>query len=199
MKSTGARQCAAVLAGAGLLVLAGMPLYALPATWSLPRGRRPRLESLTLTQAAQDLRRAHPPGVAQVEAARALVGARMVYCRRNSFDPYPKAFDRGYGYCQQMALALADLLRRLGYEARVVHCLRNRFEDGKVAAHAWVRVTLNGEQCDVDPLFWNDEQGAVNFLPLARVMDFTPLWRLFGGWGSIAVNAHRFYTTGKDL
>ena len=185
--------------GAAVLLLAGLPLYALPATLSLPRGRRPGLEPLTLAQAAQRLREAHPLGAEQVEAARALVGARMAYCRRNSFDPYPRAFARGYGYCQQTALALADLLRRLGYEARAVHCVRNRFPDGKVTAHAWVRVTMDGEERDVDPLFWDEAQGRISFTPIREVADFTPLWRLLGGWGSPAANAHRYYTTRRDL
>ena len=185
--------------GAGLLILAGLPLYALPAMRSLPRGRRPGLEPLTLAEAAQELGKAYPPGAEQVEAARALVGARMAYCRRNSFDPYGRAVARGYGYCQQMGLALTDLLRRLGYAARVVHCLRNRFPEGRVTAHAWVRVTVDGEERDVDPLFWNEERGEISFAPLAAVKDFTPLWRLLSGWGSPTVNAHRYYTTGKDL
>jgi hypothetical protein len=185
--------------GAGLLILAGLPLYALPATWTLPRGRRAGLEPLTLAEAAQQLQEAYPPGAEQIDAARALVGARMAYCRRNSFDHYARAFGRGYGYCQQMALALADLLQRLGYEASVVHCLRNRFADGKVTSHAWVRVTLGGQERDVDPLFWAEERGEIGFAPLGRVMGFSPLWRLLGGWGSLAVNAHRFYTTGRDF
>ncbi len=133
-----------VLAGAGLLVVFAAPIYALPATLSLRRGRRSGLEPLTLAEASDRIRVDYPHGYDQVEAARALVGERMVYCRRNSFDPYPRAFGRGYGYCQQMALALAEVLRRLGYEARVVHCLRCRFADGKVTSHAWVRVPVDG-------------------------------------------------------
>ncbi|MFN2201087.1 MAG: transglutaminase domain-containing protein [Caldilineaceae bacterium] len=193
------RSALAIAGGAVTLVLAGTSLYALPATLTLPRGRRPGLVPLTLAEASDDLRTAYPTGDAQIEAARALIGERMIYCRRNSFDSYSRAFSRGYGYCQQTALALNDLLRRLGYDAKVVHCLHNRFPDGRVTAHAWVRVTVNNALRDLDPLFWDTTRGKPIFTPLSAVTDFTSLWRLLGGWGSPAVNAHRYYTTGRDL
>ena len=129
---------------APLAVLAfavGAPLYALPATLSLPRGQRPGVEKLTIPQAAQQLRQTGKTGWALVEAARALVGQRMQYCRRNSFDSAAKAFERGYGYCMQHGYALTHLLARLGFEAKVVQAFRNRFPDGDVTSHAWVNVT----------------------------------------------------------
>src|SRR5512139_276353 len=92
-----------------LVIIVGVILYALPATLSLPRGRRPGIEPLTIQEAAQQLRLSGLGGPALVEAARRLVGERMQYCRRNSFDLYPRAFERGYGYCQQSAYALAAL------------------------------------------------------------------------------------------
>ena len=97
-----------------LVVRIGVPLYALPATLSLGRRRRPGIEPLTIQEAAQQLRGKGQSGPALVEAARLLVGERMQYCRRNSFDLYPRAFERGYGYCQHSAYALAALLREFG-------------------------------------------------------------------------------------
>lgn len=177
----------------------GLPLYALPATLSLPSGPRPGLEPLTIPQAAQQLRATAKTGADLVEAARVLVAERMAYCRRNSFDPYVRAFERGYGYCQQQAHALADLLTRLGFEARVVHAFRNRFPNGKVGGHAWVRVVVDGEARYVDSIHYDPQAGAIDFTPLTQVREYTPLFRLLAGWGCIAVNAHRYYLTGRDF
>ena len=93
-----------------LVIILGVILYALPATFSLGGGRRPGIKPLKIQEAAQQLRAGGQSGPALVEAARTLVGERMQYCRRNSFDLYPRAFERGYGYCQQSAYALAALL-----------------------------------------------------------------------------------------
>jgi transglutaminase-like putative cysteine protease len=182
----------------GLALLGGLPIYALPATLSLPRGRRPGLAALTIPQAAQQLKASGKSGRALVEAARTLVADRMVYCRRNSFDIYWRAFERGYGYCQQQAYALADLLTRLGFEARVVGALRNRFPDGRVTGHAWVRVILDEQAHDIDSIAYNRQAGQIDFTPLTRVFAYTPVFRIIAGWGSIAVNAQRYYKTGKD-
>ena len=123
----------------------------------------------------------------------------MQYSRRNSYDSSAKAFERGYGYCMQHAYALAGLLARLGFEACVVQAFKNEFAGGKVASHAWVRVTIEGETRDVDPLFWDEQAGQPAFTPLSRVTRISPLFKAFTWWGAPAVNGHRFYRTGKDL
>jgi transglutaminase-like putative cysteine protease len=155
---------------------------------------------LTIGQAAQQLRAdTGQAGWDRVEAARALVGQRMFYSRRNSFDSADKAFERGYGYCMQHAYALAHLLDALGFEAQVVQAFQNRFADGKVTSHAWVRVTLDGETRDIDPLFWDTSAGKPAFTPLSPVTGISPLFKAFTWWGAPAVNAYRYYRTGKDL
>jgi transglutaminase-like putative cysteine protease len=186
-----------------LLVLAaiiiGLPLYALPATLSLAAGRRPGMGELTLEEAAVQLSATGKASWDLVEAARVLVADRMQYCRRNSFDSPAEAFRRGYGYCVQRAHALADLLGRLGFEARVVQALQNRFPDGTVGGHAWVRVKVDGEERDIDLLFYDVETGELTFTSLAKVTNHTPLFKLLTQWGEAAVNAHRYYRTGKDM
>lgn len=179
-------------------ILVGTPLYALPATLSLPRGLRPGLKPLTLSQAAQELKETGKSGLALVEAARLLVAQRMQYCRRNSFDIHSRAFERGYGYCQQQAYALADLLTRLGFEAHVVGALRNRFPDGRITGHAWVQVLVDGKAYDIDSIAYDATSGKIVFTPLTRVFEYTPAFRIFAGWGSSAVNARRYYRSGKD-
>lgn len=181
-----------------LVILVGVPLYAIPATLSLPRGRRPGITPLSIQQAAQQLRLSGQSGAALVEAARRLVGERMQYCRRNSFDLYPRAFERGYGYCQQSAYALAALLKELGFSAKVVTAFRNAFPEEGVGGHAWVRVEIEGTSQEIDPLFYNPTTGLLNFTPLTRVFEYTPFFRILAGWGSTAVNAHRYYVTGRD-
>jgi hypothetical protein len=185
-----------------LLLLAfavGVPLYGLPAALSLPQGQRAGVSRQTIDQAARQLWAGGQTGWRQVEAARALVGTRMQYCRRNSYDSAERAFERGYGYCVQHAYALARLLDRLGFEVEVVQAFRNQFADGNVTSHAWVRVTLDGETRDIDPLFWDTEADQIAFEPLSRVTRISPIFKAFTWWGAPAVNAHRYYRTGKDL
>jgi hypothetical protein len=179
-------------------IMVGVPLYALPATLSLPPGIRPGLRSLTISQAAIKLRESGELGMELVEAVRALVGERMAYSRRNSFDSYARAFERGYGYCSQHANALADLLSRLGFEATVVQAFRNRFPDVSVAAHAWVQVVVDDEVHDVDSIFYDVDTAEITFTPLSEVGEVPAVLRVLETWGAPAVNAHRYYLTGKD-
>jgi hypothetical protein len=176
-----------------------LPLYALPASLSLKRGRRPGLKPLTLNMVADQLQDTGLEGVELAEAARSLVAKRMVYCRRNSFDLYSKAFERGYGYCQQHAYALADLLNKLGFEAKVVHAFRNRFPDGQTGGHAWVQVSLEGQWQHLDTLFYDQETGAITFKPKTKVRHYSPAFRILAGWGSSAINAHYYYFKGRDF
>jgi hypothetical protein len=183
------------VAGIGI----GVPLYALPATLSLPAGRRSGLGPMTIKQAAGQLRATGQTGWELVESARALVGERMAYSRRNSFDPAPKAFERGYGYCQQMAYTLLTLLHELDFEAKVVQTFKAQFPDGHVTPHAWVSVTINGETRYVDPYFWDAEAGELGFTIVGKVTGYSTLWRWFAGWGCTGENARRYYKSGVDL
>ena len=100
---------------------------------------------------------------------------------------------------QQNPNALQRLLAQLGVEARVVQAFKNQFADGKVTSHAWVQATIEGETRPIDPLFWDEAAGRPAFTPLSRVTDISPLFKAFTGWGAPAVNAHRYYRTGRDL
>lgn len=187
-----------ITSGALFSILLGVPLFALPATISLSRGMRPGLKHQNIMQAVNSLQVSGMKGWALVEAARKLVEGRMAYSRRNSFDIASKAFERGYGYCQQQAYALKEILTRLGFDARVVGAFRNRFPDGRIGGHAWVQVMFEGETHDIDTLFYNEMAGKINFTPLSAVFGYTPAFRVLAGWGSTYVNAYRYYTTGKD-
>lgn len=173
-------------------------VYALPATLTLPHGRRPGLKPLSINMAVDQLKNTGLDGMDLAQAARELVAQRMDYCRRNSLDPFNRAFDRGYGYCQQQAYALKTVLNLLGFDARVVHAFRNRFNDGGIYSHAWVRVSIDNQVHDLDSISYDNKTRAIAFTPLSRVRTYTPLFRLFAGLGCAAVNAHRFYITGRD-
>jgi hypothetical protein len=181
-----------------LAIGVSVPAYAVPATLTLRRGQRPGIGKLTIAQAARQLRESSVTGWDLVEAARALVAERMRYSRRNSFDSARKAFERGYGYCVQHAYALADLLTRLGFEAKVVQAFRNRFSNGEVSSHAWVSVTVDSESRHVDSLFYDAQARQITFAPLSEVTGVSPVFKAFTWWGATAVNAHRFYLSGKD-
>lgn len=190
-----------ILGVAFIAVLAtplGFTLYAIPAILSLPGGTRPGLEPLTLPKAAQHLLDTGKTGWDLVEAARALVTDRMQYSRRNSFDRDLKAFERGYGFCTQQAYALVDLLTQLGFEAKAVHAFRNEFPDGNRGGHTWVSVSLNGETRFIDSIFYDAESREISFHPISKIYNHTSLFKILTRSGEAALNAHRYYRTGKD-
>lgn len=172
-------------------------IIAIPATLTLPSGIRSGLEKLTITEAAQKLKGTDHREWELVKEATLLVHNRMHYCRRNSFDHYEKAFKRGYGYCQQNAFALKSLLSKLGFQARVVQSFRNRFPNGAIGSHAWVEVTINGERRYFDGVF-TGKDGDPMFTILGKVYPYSGWFRILAGWGSIPINAIRYYIAGKD-
>lgn len=181
-------------------VFIGLFLYVLPATLSLPRGRRQGLEDLTLEQAAIQLQESGAQGWDLVEEARLLVGGRMAYCRRNGFDSYKQAFRRGYGYCEQSAFALARLLQLLRFDARPVHSERNRFPDrDSTTGHAWVRVLYGGETREIDPEYQDRATGEFLFEPGDDVREYSRALRIMARWGCTVANAYRYYRSGSDV
>lgn len=182
-----------------IIFAAGVPVYALPATLSLQSGPRPGTEELTIEEAALLLSSSGETGWELVESARALVAERMAYSRRNSFDSPARAFERGYGYCMQHAYALSYLLEDLGFENEVVQAFQNEFPDGKVTSHAWVSVKIGGEIRHIDSLFYDEQARELDFTPRSEITTIPTVLKYFTFWGGPAVNAHRYYLTGKDL
>jgi hypothetical protein len=91
------------------------------------------------------------------------------------------------------------LLEELGFEARVVQAFQNRFPDGHVAAHAWVSVSVGTHSRYIDSLFYDQEAGELDFTSLSRITYVSPAFKLLALWGGTAVNAHRYYISGKDM
>ena len=173
-------------------------LYAIPAMISLPGGIRPGLKSLTIEDAIQALEKKDLDGMELIEEARSMVGSRMAYCRRNSYESYKKAFKRGYGFCQQQAFALAKILEGLNFEAVPVQSIQTRFPEGEVGGHSWVRIKMNEEYLYIDPVYYNSEKHEITFSPISEVTEFSSFFRILSGWGSATINAHRYYTSGSD-
>ena len=156
-------------------------LYAIPAMLSLPGGVRTGIKAQTIDEAVQALKKKDLDGRELIEEARSLVGKRMAYCRRNSYESYKKA-----------------LLEDLNFDAVPVQAMQTRFPDGNIGGHAWVRVKVNEAYLFIDPIFYNPENQEITFSPVSEVTEFSPFFRILSGWGSATINAHRYYTTGSD-
>ena len=182
-----------------LIIAVGVPMYAVPATLSLRPGPRSGIKELSIDEATLLLSSSDETGWDLVESARALVAERMAYSRRNSFDSPDRAFERGYGYCMQHAYALSYILERLGFETKVVQAFQNRFSNGEVSSHAWVIVKIDGEIRHIDSLFYDEQAGELDFTPLSEITNIPTVFKYFTFWGGPAINAHRYYLTGKDL
>jgi len=173
-----------------------VPLFA---TRSLPSGNRGGIVDQSIDNAIDQLRASGKNGWELVADATLLVHQRMHYCRRNSFDYYKKAFRRGYGYCQQQAYALEYILRHLGFGTRVVFSFKSIFPDGKAGNHAWLQVRYGNETRNYCPVFPDPVTAKPGFEIVGPVHHSNGLFRIFAGWGSVVVNAMRYYQTGKDF
>jgi hypothetical protein len=137
---------------------------------------------------------------ALVGFAQRIVADRFTYSRRNPLDTPARAFERGQGYCQQQALALNDVYRQLGIDSRPVFATRCRFpptvvhgvaEPGRISGHVWLRVRINGEECDICPGNRANTPGRVHFQVLSPVHELRPVLQPLTHLGSAIENARR--------
>jgi hypothetical protein len=115
-----------------------------------------------------------------VAYAQNLTAKKFVYSLKNPWDTPAGSFAHGEGYCMQQAVALKQILDRLGISNRVVYAARCQFADewvdGKliyvqhVAGHAWVRVSLGGRELDVCSGDVTNTPGANDFTALSKVI-----------------------------
>lgn len=94
-----------------------------------------------------------------------------IYSCRNLWDPPRLAFKYGMGYCTQYNLALAELLRRLGFAVQPVFALKiesTSHPDWRMG-HTWLRVTADSETRDVCAGNADNTAGAVDFRPLTSI------------------------------
>lgn len=157
-------------------------------------------EPKTIEDAVRICREAGLEGWSLVAFAQRLVNKRMPYSFFNSFDLPKRAFERGMGYCWQQAGALNMILKRLGFNSRLVHAVRNEFPDVirdgvtlhlGVSGHAWCRVRIGDEEKDVCPGSPDNKPGKVHFKTLSKVYNFRGPIVFFSYLGSAAVNRKR--------
>jgi len=46
---------------------------------------------------------------------------------------------------------------------------------------------------------FDEQEGKLDITPLSEITTIPSAFKIFTFWGGIAVNAHRYYLTGKDL
>lgn len=181
-----------------LIILTGVIIVSIPALCSLPAGIRPGIDDLTIDEAIEIIKRKKLNKYQIIEESRRLIIARMKYCRRNSYDPFKLAFRRGYGYCIQQAQALAYILKKLGLDAVVIQSTRNKFKNGKVGGHAWVRVIIDGIEKQIDASGGDYDNDALTFVPLSKITELKGLFLWIALWGSGSVNSIRYFKTKSD-
>jgi hypothetical protein len=174
-----------------LIIFIGVIFVSIPAMCALPAGIRPGIEDLAIDDAIEIIKRKKLNKHQIVEESRILIITRMKYCRRNSYDSFRIAFRRGYGYCIQQAQALAYILRKLGFNADVIQSTRNKFKNGKIGGHAWVRVLIDGAEKQIDASGGEYDDDTLTFTPLSRVTELKGLFLWIALWGSGSVNAIR--------
>jgi hypothetical protein len=195
------KRLAAMIVMAGMLGAAVLYLYTLPALRRLPKAKEQSLDGITtLDDAVRELRNSGKTGWELVAAAQALVNAKMEYSRRNGWDTPARAFRRGMGYCQQQAMALLIILRKLGIKTQPVQAFRCKFppaiihgywDPGGISGHMWLVVTIDGEAKDVCPGHPANTPGKVHFEMLSRMSAYGPVMRLLGHIGSMILNVQR--------
>lgn len=158
-----------------------------------------RRQTETWETAVEEIRRAGLAGLDLVERAQKLVARRMRYSRRNSWDTPGTAYLRGMGYCLQQAEVLKKILDRLGFDCRIVQCVRNRFPplsiheyrtNGGISGHVWLRVRIDNKEIDVCPGHPDNRPGVHHFQILGRVTSYRGPLKWLGHLGSALFNTY---------
>ena len=199
-----AKPLTTALLATGILTASGalaLYFYTRPGLRQLPKARRASLDGMTtIADAVAACRRSGLTGWELVAYAQNLAARKFTYSRRNPWDTPARAFERGLGYCQQQALALKEIYDRLGIHAEPVFALQCGFpssiihgiaEPGRISAHTWLQVTMDGEPRDVCPGCVANRPGITHFQVLSKVRPLSPWMRPFAHLGSVVENARR--------
>lgn len=184
-----------------LLIIPGLialwTLIALPALFGIPLGMRKELQPLTIEAAADELKSSGETGWDLVREATFLVHYRMKYSRCASFNRADSAFRRGYGYCQQQAFALRNILLELGFETEVKGATFTRLHDGRTVPHMWVIVTHQNEKREYCPVFPDPVTGRITFQAKSKPLILRNAFRIFTGWVAAGINGIGFLYRGE--
>jgi hypothetical protein len=167
------------LAGTAAFLALFLPLACL-GSGLLPYAGPKRLEGISsLEEAIAAGRSSGLSGFELALWAEGIAARRFEYSRRNPWDSPERCFARGYGYCIQQARALRLLCSGLGLEAKVVQAFRCRFPativHGEavgpgIGGHAWVRVSIEGSDLDLDSALPTKGPGRPGFEALSAVL-----------------------------
>jgi hypothetical protein len=176
-------------------------LLTLPMVRRLPKPGRVSLDGVTtIDDAVVACRRSGLQGWGLVAFAQQLVARKFTYSRLNTWDTPSRAFERGMGYCEQQALALKRIYDRLDIACTPVFSLGCIFPPklvdgapwpGGRTGHAWLRVTLAGEERDVCPSSVENRPGVTQFEVVSRVHHWYPWLRPCTHLGSSIENIRR--------
>ncbi len=169
---------AAAAAGAVVLpaVLAAPgPEPALP-EYRSPDGRAIRLRTVDDVVAA--CRASGEEGWELVDLATSLVHRMYTHysCWHLWLSP-ARSLEAGHGSSNQYNLALAQVLRRLGFRVHLVHASRVRMEHHPWyhTGHTWLQVDHDGRRLDVCASRPGNRAGEVAFVPITEVRRFGPV------------------------
>lgn len=154
-----------------------------PVVVRAPRPERVRPEGVeTIADAIRVCRASGLQGWALVDRATVLVHEKFTkYSAWHLWETPGEAFRNSRGYCNQYNLALAEVLRGLGFDVTVVHAARVRMGSGRPwwhSGHAWLRVTHEGRVLDVCASSASNRAGVVGFTPVTDPRPFTRLTQL---------------------
>jgi hypothetical protein len=194
------------IVAAGVVALS---VLTIPLLRRLPRQRRVSLDGITsIDDAVEACRRTHLQGWDLVAFAQNLVARKFTYSRLNTWDTPSRAFERGMGYCEQQALALKKIYNRLGIKSRAVFAFRCKFpgkevdgmpSPGGVSGHAWLRVRIGDEECDVCPGSVKNAPGVTHFEIRSKVRTWQPWMRPLTHLGSSIENIRRDMVARRSL
>lgn len=195
------KKIALTLAAGTAVAVAALYLLTCSMVRRLPKqGRVSQGGVTTIDDAVEACHQSGLQGWELVAYAQHLVARKFTYSRLNTWETPSRAFERGMGYCEQQALALKRIYDRLGIACTPVLSLGCVFPPklvdgmpwpGGRTGHAWLRVTLGGEERDVCPGSVENRPGITQFEVVGPVHHWYPWLRPFTRLGSSIENIHR--------
>lgn len=176
-------------------------IYTFQGIKRLPKAKFTNLNGIVnIDDAIKYLESSNIKGWALVEEAQKIVSAKMSYSRRNNWDTYKQAFKRGMGYCQQQALALNHIFKKLGIDSKVVMAVKCKFpsktiheyqEPERNGGHTWLQVTFKGEDKYVCTCDMRNKPGIIHFQICSEVIENKYYLRPINHFFSMFVNIHK--------
>jgi len=203
------KKIALLLTGLSTVGVLSVYFLTIPMLRRLPKQSHVTMDGITtIDDAVEACRRTQLKGWDLVAYAQNLAARKFTYSRLNTWDTPARAFERGMGYCEQQALALKMIYDKLGVETRPVFCMRCKFPGkvvdgaywpGGISGHAWLRVKIGDEECDVCSGSANNTPGVTHFEVLAKVRTWYAWLRPFTHVGSSIENIRRDMMAQRSL